>query len=398
MGKTGSTNVDDFSYLQYFGKADNYGDQLAFMLERTLPNQYIRWEMTSEVNAGIDFSFFDNRLHGSLDIYNRFTHGSLVDAPFLLESGMDNFTANLLDLSNRGFEFEIGGDVVRTKDFTWNTLFNISANRNRVEKLNGANINSFMLDYIMEGKPMGIVKGYRVEKILQKEDLAELKKRNETAIKNGGINKDTGKPNLQAYQALDTGEGDYLYADINGDGMLTDLDKVIIATPEPKFFGGWGNTFSYKGLSLSLMMQFTQGGQAVYTNMQNDFYSYGESETRETFGRTWTPENTNAVYPKMVTGRQSSFNSSDNDRFVFSTSYLRMKNVTLSYTLNKNLLNALRMQNVTLFTSLTNLFTLTRWPGIDPELIDVGNIYGAGNEENAYPFSKTVSVGARITF
>lgn len=103
---------------------------------------------TSEINTGLDFSLFDNRLYGSLDWYYRYTSGALAPAPHIMESGMKEFSSNIIDTSNRGIEFSIGADIIRAKDFTWSTMLNISQNRNRIEKLNNAQIDTYMQDFL----------------------------------------------------------------------------------------------------------------------------------------------------------------------------------------------------------------------------------------------------------
>ena len=160
-GKTGSTNVPDFSYRQYFERTagDLYGKEMAILIRNLLPNRDVRWEMTTEWNAGLDFAFFNYRLQGSLDLYHRYTDGALAPAPHILESGMTYFYSNIIDMSNRGIEFEISGDIIRQTDFTWNLGFNISANRNRIEKLNSATIMPGIQDAFIEGHPAGTLKG-----------------------------------------------------------------------------------------------------------------------------------------------------------------------------------------------------------------------------------------------
>lgn len=384
-GKTGSTNVEDFSYLQYYSKQGKYAGSPIVRLEGNLPNQQVRWEITSEYNGGIDFSFFNRRLYGSLDIYSRYTKGALTNSPFMMESGMGTFSSNLIDMSNKGFEFELGGDIIRSKDFSWSTNFNISSNKNVVEKLNGANLNIGMEDVIVEGHPVGVLRGYKVIEIVN--DQAVIDKLNDMAQEKG-----------HAYYQADLGIGDFLMEDTNNDGRINSDDRVVIGSPIPKFFGGWNNRFSIKNVELSFLMQFSQGGKASYSDIYTDLWStLGNSITRETFGNTWTPESPNAKYPRLVAYRYDGYNARYNDRYLFSTSYLRMKNITLSYNLNNAITEKLHLQNASLFTSITNLFTITKWPGLDPELVGVG-VYGGDSNEDPYPLSRTFSVGFRVQF
>lgn len=386
FGKTGSTNVADFSYLQYFGKGDSYGGQSSVVLNTTLPNQRIQWEMTTEYNLGLDFSLFNHRLFGSIDLYHRYTDGSLAPSPYMLESGMEYFTSNLIDMTNRGIEFEIGGDIIRNKNFVWTSSFNIAANRNKVKRLNGASISTYMQDAFVEGMPAGTIKGYKVVKIIQNQ--SEIDELNERA-------KSLGR---SYYQDIDTGVGDYLYYDTDGSGYISNEDRTVIVNPEPNFFGGWNNTLTYKGISLSFLMQFTQGGEALYNAVSSDLYgSLGQSITRETFENTWTPERTNAEYPRLVASRSNGYWINANDKSVFKTSYLRMKNVTLSYNIPTNVLSKIHLQNASVFATVTNLFTISKWPGLDPELVG-SSVTSMGENNDPYPMSRTFSLGVKFQF
>ena len=385
VGQTGSTNVADFAYKQYFVYGDPYGGQNSIILNSTLPNRNIGWEKTSEVNVGFDFSLFNDRLYGSLDWYYRYTDGALAPAPYIQESGMKSYWSNIIDMSNRGVEFSIGADVVRTKDFNWSTMLNLSRNRSRIESLNGALIDTYMQDYFVVGEPMGVTQGYVVDHIIQ--DQAEIDALNDAAKEKYGRN-----------YMDNTGVGDYLMKDLDGNGIFDGTyDKTVIANPEPNFFGGWQNTFSYKNWSLSVLMQFSQGGEALYNDllMEVTMPNAGKSVSRELYNNFWTPGNTDARYARMADGLYN-YNSSVNDRYVFSTSYLRMKNITLSYELPRSVAERLHIGSASIYAVATNLFTVTDWPGIDPESVGTGTTMGTNYD--SYPLSKSFSVGVKLSF
>lgn len=381
-GKTGSTNVADFSYKQFFLGNDKYMQSSTTTLQDLLPNTGIRWEMTSEYNAGIDFGFFDHRLTGSIDVYHRYTDGALAPAPHILESGFQNYYANIIDMTNRGIEVNVGGGIIRSRDFNWDTNFNIAANRNKIKRLNGASINTYMQDAYIEGMPAGTLKGYRVLGICQSQsEIDALDAASPTGV----------------YQS-NTGVGDYIMADIDGNGMIDINDRVVIANPEPKFFGGWSHTLNYKNLSLSFLLQYQYGGEAIYTNLQSDMDSYlGQSVLRELYENTWTPENTEARYPRLVFMTYNTYNYNYCDRYVFKTSYLRMKNITLSYSLPDKTINKWGVQNASVFASVSNLFTITDWPGLDPESIGT-EVSSMSSSSDPYPMSRTFSVGLKVQF
>ena len=384
-GKTGSTNVSDFSYIQYFN-GNQYGGQSGLTLASTYPNKNIKWEMTTEYNAGVDFTLFNGRLNGSFDIYHRKTDGALAPAPIALEFGIGTFYSNILDLTNNGFEFSIGGDVVRTKDFTYNTMLSISSNKNKITKLNGSTLDMMHQDLYMEGHAMGTVKGYKVAGIYQSQD--QISKLNEQAMAKG-------------YDFYQNGAavGDYMFADTNGDGFISEADRTAIANPEPKVFGGWSNTLSYKNFTLSMLFQYQLGGDAYYSTMQESASgAIGMSILREMYGNTWTPDRTDAKYAKLMWMPSAYTNTQANDRYVYSNSYFRLRNITLSYTFEPAWLERLHVSGASVFFTATNLFTITDWPGLDPDMAATNAFTKTTETKDVYPMSRSFSFGLKLQF
>ena len=384
-GKTGSTNVSDFSYIQYFN-GNLYGGQSGLTLASTYPNRDIKWEMTTEYNAGVDFTLFNGRLTGSFDIYHRKTDGALAPAPIALEFGIGTYYSNILDLTNNGFEFSIGGDVVRTKDFTYNTMLSISSNRNKITKLNGSTLDMMHQDLYMEGHAMGTVKGYKVAGIYQSQD--QISKLNEQAMAKG----------FDFYQD-GAAVGDYMFADTNGDGYISEADRTAIANPEPKVFGGWSNTLSYKNFTLSMLFQYQLGGDAYYSTMQESASgALGMSILREMYGNTWTPDRTDAKYAKLMWMPSAYTNTQANDRYVYSNSYFRLRNITLSYTFEPAWLERLHVSGASVFFTATNLFTITDWPGLDPDMAATNAFTKTTETKDVYPMSRSFSFGLKLQF
>lgn len=384
-GKTGSTNVSDFSYIQYFN-GNQYGGQSGLTLASTYPNKNIKWEMTTEYNAGVDFTLFNGRLNGSFDIYHRKTDGALAPAPIALEFGIGTFYSNILDLTNNGFEFSIGGDVVRTKDFTYNTMLSISSNRNKITKLNGSTLDMMHQDLYMEGHAMGTVKGYKVAGIYQSQD--QISKLNEQAMAKG-----------YGFYQDGAAVGDYMFADTNGDGYISEADRTAIANPEPKVFGGWSNTLSYKNFTLSMLFQYQLGGDAYYSTMQESASgAIGMSILREMYGNTWTPDRTDAKYAKLMWMPSAYTNTQANDRYVYSNSYFRLRNITLSYTFEPAWLERLHVSGASVFFTATNLFTITDWPGLDPDMAATNAFTKTTETKDVYPMSRSFSFGLKLQF
>lgn len=384
-GKTGSTNVSDFSYIQYFN-GNQYGGQSGLTLASTYPNKNIKWEMTTEYNAGVDFTLFNGRLTGSFDIYHRKTDGALAPAPIALEFGIGTYYSNILDLTNNGFEFSIGGDVVRTKDFTYNTMLSISSNRNKITKLNGSTLDMMHQDLYMEGHAMGTVKGYKVAGIYQSQD--QISKLNEQAMAKG-----------YGFYQNGAAVGDYMFADTNGDGFISEADRTAIANPEPKVFGGWSNTLSYKNFTLSMLFQYQFGGHAYYSTMQESASgAIGMSILREMYGNTWTPDRTDAKYAKLMWMPSAYTNTQANDRYVYSNSYFRLRNITLSYTFEPAWLERLHVSGASVFFTATNLFTITDWPGLDPDMAATNAFTKTTETKDVYPMSRSFSFGLKLQF
>lgn len=384
-GKTGSTNVSDFSYIQYFN-GNQYGGQSGLTLASTYPNKNIKWEMTTEYNAGVDFTLFNGRLNGSFDIYHRKTDGALAPAPIALEFGIGTYYSNILDLTNNGFEFSIGGDVVRTKDFTYNTMLSISSNRNKITKLNGSTLDMMHQDLYMEGHAMGTVKGYKVAGIYQSQD--QISKLNEQAMAKG-----------YGFYQNRAAVGDYMFADTNGDGYISEADRTAIANPEPKVFGGWSNTLSYKNFTLSMLFQYQLGGDAYYSTMHESASgALGMSILREMYGNTWTPDRTDAKYAKLMWMPSADTNTQANDRYVYSNSYFRLRNITLSYTFEPAWLERLHVSGASVFFTATNLFTITDWPGLDPDMAATNAFTKTTETKDVYPMSRSFSFGLKLQF
>ena len=384
-GQTGSTNINDFVYRQFYEKGNPYIGQ-STLTPGLLPNPDIKWERTSEFNGGLDYAFFNHRLFGSIDGYYRYTKGALAPSPYPLESGSTSYTSNLIDLSNKGVEIEIGGDIIRTADWTWTSKFNIALNRNKIEKLNGAELSSNDVDTYIEGQPAGVLKGYIVEKIFQNDD--EVVTLNKTAVARGA----------NYYQEKSTGMGDFKYKDLDGNGYIDSKDREVIATPQPKFFGGFFNSVNYKNFNLSFVFQFSQGAKAAVYNMMSDMYGYiGNNIYPELYGKTWSPENPDARYARLVYTDPSK-NSRFSDRYIYETSYLRLKNITFSYNLPQNFLKKINVQSAMLFVSGSNIWTVTQWPGIDPELISSFTTSQMTLNEDPYPLSKTFTLGVKVEF
>ncbi len=385
-GKTGSANVNDFSYLQYFGPGTRelsvYEDTRTIIHSPVFPNRNIKWETTREFNVGLDFGLLDDRIYGSLDIYDKYTDGILTPSPIYKEAGSPEYTSNLAEISNKGLELELGAYLIRNSKMTWSLNLNYAYNRNNVESIKGNGLKSQLLDSFIEGHPVGAIKGYVVEKIIQTpEEITALNEKSETGI----------------YHKTETGPGDYLYKDTNGDKRITADDRVVLGSMEPDFFGGFSTNFNYKGIGLGAFFQYSVGNEKIWTNYLRmighvDPFNNAPSTA---LNETWTSERTDAKYSRLVYGYYE--NGLANSRNIQDASYLRLKVLRLSYNLPSSILDKFDLDKVQVFASASNLLTFTKYEGLDPEG-GGGSILGGASSSDPYPFAKTVSLGLSVNF
>lgn len=393
LGRTGSSNIDDFSYFQFFEKGYRddgmYNGVPSVLYSSTLPNPDIGWETTTEYNFGLDFDFTGRRIYGSIDFYNRDTKGALAPTPFPLELGPQSFTSNLVNMSNKGLELELGADILRNKNgFNWSMSANWAFNRSRIKSLNGAAIPSYMQDSYIVGQPVGTIKGYKVASIFQNQ--AEIDALNAAAVAKYGAG--------TFYDRKATSVGDYKTVDVNGDGRITEEDRAVIGSIEPDFFGGLSNTFAYKGFELSAFFQFVSGVEADWRSARLNGYSFiGRNNLDIYADNTWTPENTNAHFARVVYTDPAN-NRKANDRTVYNASYFKLKNIYLKYTFPTAVSKKLMVSNLSVFTSMSNVFTITKWPGSDPETVSSSSISLRGSNVDPYPLTRNMSFGLSVNF
>ncbi len=390
VGLTGSTNVQDFAFLQGFAPGfrwgGTYNGQPAVGLGDTLANPDVSWEETNEVNFGLDFSFLNNRIRGSVDVYDRKTTGALMPTPIPVETGLSTFTSNFADMTNKGFEIELSGDILKNENFKWSAGINASQNRNTVDKLPSTYINSRFRPYVI-GEPVLVIYGYNVEGIFQTQQ--EIDALNAASP--------TGSYVLPQYGNL--GPGDYRYEDINNDGVINDEDGLaVIGNAEPDLFGGFNTKLSYKGFELAAYFNYVLGGELLY-NEQGPINPYPRTNIIDVFTNDrWTPTNTDARFSRLVYrgGFFSDINSQINSRRIYDRSFIRLSNIQLTYNLPIEPLKMFGLSSASVFVGGSNLITwIKEYPGIDP------GSAGAGNNpfgSISYPNVKSWNFGINLNF
>lgn len=368
-GETGSQAISPYATLNNLSAGKTVFDDAlynTFAPGTRLPGN-LKWETTEQADFGIDAGLFKDRLRLTIDYYIKNTRDLLNTVQLPSGFGFTSTIQNVGEIQNKGFEFALDARVI-DKAFKWDLSTNIAFNRNKVIKLyNGADILGGSVavtlindnaNLLREGEPMSVFYGYQ---------------------RNG-------------YNEL----GREIYKDLNGDGLINQLDKTIIGNPNPDFIYGINSTMSFKGLELSIFIQGTQGNDLLNVSSINNTldYGFGLNMPREVYLNHWTPSNTNAKYP--ILSRSNTYNYSD--RLVEDGSYLRLRNIQLAY--NFPLAAAAWLRSAQIYASGQNLLTITKYSWWDPETNSQGgaNSIGQGIDHYSYPTAKSVTFGVRLGF
>lgn len=374
-GKTGNLEIGEYqslatlaTYTYLFG-----GNMITGFAPNRISNDKLSWEKTDQYNAGLDIGFFDNRLQLNIDAYYKKTSNLLLNVQLPWTSGFDSSLQNFGSVENKGLELALSSQNF-TGPFRWNTQFNISFNRNKVLALGNGATTYITGNYIIQvGQPLGNFFGSITDGILQTGEEAAKGKYTGSAVP---------KP------------GDRLYKDINSDGIFTTAaDKAIIGNAQPDFLAGLTNTFSYKGFDLLVFVQGAYGNQILNTNRQNLELFTGQQNAAASALDRWTPTNPSQTIPRAKLDPAPVFS----DRFIEDGSFVRLKNVNLTYNLPKHWVVKAGLSSASIYVSGQNLITWTKYSGYDPEITSGSNV-SPGTDAGIYPVSKTYFVGLRLGF
>lgn len=387
-GKSGNNNIGNYAHLaSVYAGSYIFGDTQVTGSNVGINNPYLTWEESDQIDVGVDLSLFKNRLSMVLDYYYRRSKNMLLSDIIPAITGFTSQMVNKGNIRNTGFEMSINATPVASS-FRWDINFNLSLNRNKVISLNdngdrilaGSNDgNSTHVTVV--GKPIGQFFGYIFEGLYTAEDLK---------------NPDVAK-NAQAY------EGGVRYKDINDDGVISDmLDYTIIGNPHPDFIYGITNTFTYKDFDLSIIMNGQCGGKVVnglrqsIDNLQG-FFNVGE----EWVNRWRSADNPGDGKHYGIPPLTPSLGHRMSDLWLEDATYLRISNITLGYTLPQQLMEKTNfIKGCRFYLTAQNLATFTKYSGANPEgqSINQSSVLAPGFDMSSYPLSRTVSVGANITF
>ena len=384
-GLSGNQEIGNYSYFANISSRPYIlGGQLnSGSYTSNIGNPDLRWEKNAQFDAGIDIGLFNNRIQFTADYYIKTTSDLLFNVGVPTSSGFSTTLKNIGRVQNKGLELSLNTINVDRGGFRWRSEFNITFNRNKILTLDGrqefttgtdavifaTNINPILLRV---GSSLGNFYGRVMDGIFQNQ--AEV---NESAQK-------TAKP------------GDIRYKDLNGDKVINDKDRDIIGNANPKLFGGFNNTFSFKGFDLNIFIQGNFGNQILnYGTFDLLNLTGGNNQSARVLDR-WTPTNPSNTIPRANSAGGSRILSSFQ---VEEGSYLRFKNISLGYNLPQGLLSRLAIAFAKIYVTAQNWITITKYTGYDPEV----NRYGSsslsqGLDYGGYPAAKTILVGLNLKF
>lgn len=371
-GQTGNqSGLGDYAYLQLYNinripwYEEGNGDAVPTVTPSNLRTRDLTWETTTQTNVGLDFTAFNSRLSVTLDWYYKRTTDMLMNVSLPSGSAISStISRNEGTMINKGFEFSISSKNF-VGEFSWDTDLNMSFNRNKLEKLalqkiyNTATASERVTEYIVRnepGRPLGGFYGYVCD----------------------GVDPETG---------------DLMYRDLNGDGEVSTLDRTYIGDPNPKFTYGMTNTFSYKNFTLSILIQGSYGNDVFNASrMETEGMYDGKNQSTRVLDRWRIPGQITDVPRANYTMHNSTY-------FVEDGSYLRLKDLTLSYDVKGPLLRKLGVTRLQPYFTATNLLTWTSYSGMDPEVNQWGN-NGAvqGIDWGTYPQCRSFVFGVNLEF
>ncbi len=348
----------------------------------TMENMDLGWEKTRQYNLGFELGIVNDRIRIEGDFYDSQSIDLLLNVPLPVITGYSTQIQNIGKVQNRGMEF-----LVTTRnligDFKWSTNFNISFNKNKVLAVgpdnrpiygSAPNANNAFITTI--GAPIASFYGYRYEGVfMSQEELDRY-------------------PHLSADKV-----GDGRYADLNGDGVLDQNDKTILGDNNPDFLAGMTNNFSYKNFSLGVQFTASYGAKlfSFYKRMVG-IYHGDRNGMIEQVDRWRSPEQPGDGVHFRATRTPSGWQRDPSSAWIQDASYLRLRNVNLAYDFNKSFAEKLRLRGLRVYVTGTNLFTITKYTGYDPETSSEGTGLTKGGDYLGYPTARTFIFGANFTF
>tara|TARA_R110000868_G_scaffold178979_1_gene418905 strand:+ start:10101 stop:13310 length:3210 start_codon:yes stop_codon:yes gene_type:complete len=378
-------------------------------LPANTPNQQLKWETQKQTNLGLDFSLFDSKLSATVDVYRKVSKDFLYSVPlpnFLsggadYEGGVNPPYFNLGSMLNKGIEISLSYSNNFSENFSWTSNLNFSKYENSVTDMAGLNINKTVntlayntvtVSRTQEGLAVGSFLGYEALGIYRTDqDLLTYGFTNTSGVNE--VLKDGTNSLLPNFQ-----KGDVIYKDQNNDGIINSQDLTQIGNPNPDFTYGFTNTFKYHNLELSIFIQGTQGNNLMnITRLSGTLNSYLGTNYLTDAADFYSASNVDAALPRP--SDYSNINNAISSRLVEDGSYVRIQNVTLGYSVPKDIISTMKLSKLRVYVSGQNLFTFTNYSGYDPEVGSFNqDALLTGIDSGRYPTPRVISVGFNVEF
>jgi len=408
FGTTGNERIPAYRYIGTLAPAYYSSNGVAAYgsAPDNKANPDLKWESTIQYNAGVDIGFWHERLQISADVYFKKTTNMLLPAPVPAVTGFTTQWQNFGRIDNKGVELTITSHNIDNKDFSWESNLNLNANRNMVKNLGGTTIIPVTvpgeiknIGAVLVGQPIGTGYGYIFDGVYQLSDFTWQNNSDPTidpALRSYVI-----KPKVVTVAGSTVAPGSFKFKDLTGDGIVNDDDLTVISHSAPKLTGGFTNTFRYKNFDFSVFLQGSYGNQVINqsTFLLNGFQNK-TNISRDFYYNRWTVNNPTNEYGTFATNTFANRNATaslSSSYYVEDASFLRLKSVTIAYTLPTSLLDRFHIKRVRIYASGNNLLTFTKYKGYDPEVAWRDPLL-TGVDKLAFPRTRNIIFGANVSF
>jgi TonB-linked SusC/RagA family outer membrane protein len=381
-GIAGNNAIGNYTHIGLLSSSTYVEDdqRVPGLVPSSLSNYDLTWERSKQTNLGLDISMFDDRISLTADVYRTLKTDLLLAVGLPAASGFTSSVQNIGNIENRGIELGLQAVSIKGGLFQWSSSLTFSANRNEVLALatEGERIFNSNVHITQVGHSIGSF--YLLNPIGVFETAEEL--------------------NGAALQNPRTGPGDLRFEDVNNDGTITMDDRKILGDPWPDYTWGFENTFTFGDLSLRVFLNGQQGAQTYFQAGTTIFNLAGVQNQILLAEERWRSESQpgNGMVPRAIRSNHALAFSQENGRFLFNSSFTRIKNVNLSYKLPESVAGRLSLSNLSVFFDILNLYTWTDYPGYDPESSTSGdNVAVAGYDAMTYPLPRTYTFGIQLS-
>ena len=346
------------------------GARASYSIPQRMANPDLRWEKTEQVDAGLELGLLNNRIALEVDLYRKLTSDMLLNAPVPATSGFTNVFRNVGSMENKGLEINLHTTNVDNDYFGWDSSFNISINKNKVTALSGGSDIFLGSTLVRVGEPVSTFFGYIDEGTWNTDEAAEA------AI----------------YDRL---PGDIKYRDLNNDGAINSDDRAIIGKGIPDGFGSFSNTFRYGNLELLVDLQFQYGNSVMYRDEHSAEDRQTIANSFKTVLNAWTPDNQDTDIAQ-IRPIAAGYDTNNDSGKLKDASFLRGRNLMLSYVFNPELVKRLHLNRLRMYASVQNFFVSTKYPGYDPESSNGGGAFDQGYSLYDYPRPRIFMLGLNV--